>query len=72
MVNGSESSYGGPEGKENAHLTLWVWPLPPSGPVELTCSWPSYGLRDKRLILDGDAIRAAALEAKPFWPASGS
>ncbi len=68
MVRGAESSHGDPETGEDAHLILWAWPLPPPGPVELMCSWPSYGLRDKSLILDGDAIRAAALDAQPFWP----
>jgi hypothetical protein len=68
MLSRSENSYGGPEECEDAHLILWAWPLPPSGPVDLTCSWPSYGLRDTSLVLDGDAILAAAVHAQPFWP----
>jgi hypothetical protein len=72
MLTGSERGYGDPEDGEETHVILWAWPLPPPGPVELMCSWPSYGLRDKRLVLDGDAIRAAALHAQPFWPVPGS
>ncbi len=72
MLRGCESSYGDPDSGEEAHLTLWAWPLPPSGPFELTCSWPSYELTGKSLVLDGDAIKAAALRAQPFWPAPGS
>ncbi len=71
MVSGCESSRGSQDG-EDAHLILWAWPLPPSGPVQLTCSWPSYGLRDASLVLDGDLIVAAALHAQPFWPVPGS
>jgi hypothetical protein len=72
MLSRSENSHGGSEDCEDAHLILWSWPLPPSGPVQLTCSWPRYGLCDKSLVLDGDAILAAALRAQPFWPAPGS
>jgi hypothetical protein len=71
IVGGSESSYGGPDSREDARLTLWAWPLPPSGPVTLTCSWPRHGLRDASVQLDGEAIRAAARQAEPFWPVPG-
>jgi hypothetical protein len=63
-----ESSSGGSDGREDARLTLWIWPLPPPGPVTVTCSWPGRGLHNARLVLDGDAIRAAASQAQPFWP----
>jgi hypothetical protein len=72
IVSGSESSSYGPDGPEDVRLTLWAWPLPPSGPVTLTCSWPRHGLRDASILLDGDAIRDAARQAQPFWPAPGA
>jgi len=66
---GSESSSGGPEGGEDVRMTLWMWPLPPPGPVTLVCSWPSQGLDAARAVLDATTIGEAADRAQPFWPA---
>jgi hypothetical protein len=68
----SETSSGGPDDRLDVRLSLWIWPLPPPGPLTVTCSWPGLGLRDARLVLDSDAIRAAAGRAAPFWPEPGS
>lgn len=68
----TEFSSGGPDGREDVRLALWVWPLPPPGPVTVTCSWRGRELPDARLVLDGGAIRAAASQAQPFWPPSSS
>jgi hypothetical protein len=51
---------------------VWIWPLPPPGPVTVTCSWPSRVLHAARLVLDGDAIQAAASQAQPYWQEPGS
>ncbi len=72
MVTGFQASSGGPDDPEDMRLTLWIWPLPPPGPVTVTCSWPSRVLHAARLVLDGDAIRAAASQAQPLWPEPGS
>ncbi len=72
VVTGSQVSSGGPDDHEDVRLTLWIWPLPPPGPVTVTCSWPSRGLPRARLVLDGDAIQAAAIQAQPLWPEPGS
>jgi hypothetical protein len=69
IVTGSEGSSGGPDDDEHVRMSLWIWPLPPPGPVTVTCSWPGRGLQDAGIVLDGDAIRAAASQARPFWPA---
>jgi hypothetical protein len=63
-VNRQESSWGGPG--EHTRLSLWLWPLPPPGPLTLTCEW--IGRREASLVLDADAIHAAAGQAQPFWP----
>jgi hypothetical protein len=68
IVSGSQSSSGGPDGGEDIRMTLWIWPLPPPGPFALACSWPSRGLDAAGAVLDGNAIRAAASRAQPFWP----
>lgn len=67
-LSGSATSSGGPDDREDIRLTLWIWPLPPPGPVTVTCSWPGRGLHGARLVLDGDQIQAAASRAQPFWP----
>jgi hypothetical protein len=72
VASRSESGSGGPDGREDVRLTLWAWPLPPPGPVTMTCSWPGRGLHGARLVLDGDAIAAAASQAQPFWAESSS
>jgi hypothetical protein len=68
-VTASEGSSGGPDDDEHVRLSLWIWPLPPPGPVTMTCSWPDRGLQGAGLVLDGAEIRAAASQAVPFWPA---
>ncbi|MFD5142235.1 hypothetical protein [Streptomyces sp. NPDC058401] len=67
VVSGYEGSWGGPEGGGDVRMTLWIWPLPPPDPLTVSCAWPERGLRDAALVLDGDAVRAAALLARPFW-----
>lgn len=67
VVSGYEGSWGGPDGGGDVRLTLWIRPLPPPGPLTLSCAWPERGLRDAVLVLDGDAVRAASLRARPFW-----
>ena len=69
IVTGSEGSAGGPDDDAHVRMSLWIWPLPPPGPVTVRCSWPVRGLQDAGIVLDGDAIRAAASQARPFWPA---
>ena len=72
IVNGFEGSSGGPDGREDVRLTLWIWPLPPPGPVTIGCSWPGSGLQNAGLVLDSGSMRVAASQTQPFWPAPGS
>ena len=65
----TESSGGGPDAAEDIQMKLWLWPLPPPGPVTLTCSWGRVGISGAELVLDGDSLRSAAEHAEPFWPA---
>ncbi|MFF3209047.1 hypothetical protein ACFYYB_00160 [Streptomyces sp. NPDC002886] len=72
VVSGYEAAWGGPEGGADLRMTLWAWPLPPPGPLTVSCAWPERGLRDAALVLDGAAVRAAALRARPFWTGGAS
>ncbi|HEY4019574.1 MAG TPA: hypothetical protein VGM75_12850 [Pseudonocardiaceae bacterium] len=68
VLSSAGSSWGSdPTGREDFRLTLWAWPLPPPGPLTLISTWPRRGLDETYLALDGEAIRAAALRAEPFW-----
>lgn len=58
---GGGSSYSGSD-------ALWLWPLPPEGPVELVMQWPALGIDETRAVLDGSSIRELAQRAAPLWP----
>jgi hypothetical protein len=46
----------------------WVAPLPPPGPLALAVVWPSRGLAETGVDLDGRAIVEAAERAETLWP----
>jgi hypothetical protein len=47
---------------------VWVFPLPPDGPLEISVALPAIGLRNPQsLTLDGSVVRAAAERAKIIW-----
>lgn len=67
---------GGGGSQGNFAHTLWVWPLPPPGPLVLACEWPALAIpltrweTDAQAILDG-ATRAQVIfsdEHLPKWP----
>lgn len=58
---GGGRSYTGSDG-------LWLWPLPPDGPMELVLQWPALGIAETRTVLDGTSIRDLAQRAVPLWP----
>ena len=48
----------------------WAWPLPPSGPLEFSCRWPSMGISEARVSMDADLILDAARRSVQIWPES--
>ncbi|MCU1680779.1 MAG: hypothetical protein JWQ81_1518 [Amycolatopsis sp.] len=48
--------------------TVFVWPLPPEGPMSLVVRWLDREIDETYTELDGGAIRAAAVEAREVWP----
>lgn len=68
MASKSEFSNGGPDNHEHVRTTLWTWPLPPPGPLTLTCAWPERGFPEFNLELSGDEVVVAAERARPYWP----
>jgi hypothetical protein len=69
IVRFSERSRGGPDDGDDVRMSLWIWPLPPPGPVRLTCTWLVDGSAGGPLEidLDGNGIRAAARRVEPYW-----
>jgi hypothetical protein len=59
-------SGGGGGGKHYAQR-LWLWPLPPEGPVTFALSWRAAGIDETVTVIDGAIFRAAADEAEQLW-----
>jgi hypothetical protein len=58
---------GGGSSKYLMRESLWLWPLPPEGPLELVVQWPAFGIGESRVIVDGGQLRALAAAVKPLW-----
>ncbi|WP_158865827.1 hypothetical protein [Leifsonia sp. AG29] len=48
---------------------LWLWPLPPEGPLEFVVQWPAFGVPESRVVLDSAPLRECASSARPVWGA---
>jgi hypothetical protein len=48
-------------------MRYWVWPLPPDGPVTITCNWPAGGIPGGVVEVDGSAIRRAGRSSENLW-----
>ncbi len=46
----------------------WAWPLPPGGPLELVCEWPTFGIAETRVGIDAQLILDAARRSVQLWP----
>ncbi|MEY9853844.1 hypothetical protein ABH923_003522 [Leifsonia sp. EB41] len=63
-------SGGGGRGSEDNYLFddgLWLWPLPPEGPIEIVVQWPVFGIPESRVVLDSAPLRGLAPQARPVW-----
>lgn len=59
---------GGGGGGRTWRATMWLWPLPPEGPLALVVEWPSREVPETRVALSADPLRAAAAKATVLWP----
>jgi hypothetical protein len=58
-------------GSGTSHYQLsrwWAWPLPPSGPLEFICQWPTLGTGETRVGIDAQLILDAARRSVRLWP----
>lgn len=62
---------GGGGSRDHQRLELWVWPLPPSGPVTFAFAWPDENVDETTVDVDGDVFRTAADEAQQVWEPAG-
>jgi PhnB protein len=60
----------GGEGKRDTEL--WLWPLPPPGPMTAAVEWPAQGLELTTHEVDAAPIAEAARSSVQFWPETGS
>ncbi len=46
---------------------MWLWPLPPEGPLEVVAQWPAFGVPESHVVLDSAPLLALASQARPVW-----
>jgi len=62
----------GGSGDQHEHsLHLWLWPLPPSGPVGFVVMWPGEAIPETRHDLDAAIFLDAAARVTELWPSDG-
>jgi hypothetical protein len=49
---------------------LWLWPLPPDGPIELVLQWDTFGIPESRAIIDTTPAHNLASTIRPLWAPS--
>jgi hypothetical protein len=47
---------------------VWLWPVPPAGPMRIVCAWPDRGIEETSTQLDATALSSAAASASTLWP----
>lgn len=58
---------GGGGGSNGFNFGVWVYPLPPDGPLEIFVALPQIVDSERRIVLDGGTVRAAAERAHVIW-----
>lgn len=46
---------------------MWLWPLPPPGPLTFAFAWPEQGIDETTVDIDAAPLRAAAARARELW-----
>ncbi|MFL6034236.1 MAG: hypothetical protein ACJ74I_04120 [Gaiellaceae bacterium] len=62
---------GGSGGPLTYDVNMWVWPLPPPGPLAFVCEWTAEGIALTRHETDAASILNAAADSRELWPADG-
>lgn len=59
---------GGGGGGRSWDQRLWLWPLPPAGPLAFVVRWVRAGIAETRIARDAGPLRDAAAAAVELWP----
>jgi hypothetical protein len=51
---------------------VWLWGLPPPGPLTFACQWPGEQISPSQAELDAGLVLEAAARARNLWPDEGS
>jgi hypothetical protein len=46
---------------------VWLWPLPPEGPLAFVCEWPALGIELTRAQIDTALLHEAAGRSERLW-----
>ena len=46
---------------------VWVWPLPPAGPLTFACEWPALDVALSRRDVDAKRLQEAASRSRLLW-----
>ena len=59
---------GGQAGKDRVSMRpgYWLWPLPPTGPLKISCEWPIVDIPLTTVEIDAQKIVNAAAQASPL------
>jgi hypothetical protein len=61
--------YQSTSGPDGGHV--WLWGLPPPGPLTFACQWPSEQIPPSQAVVDAGLVLQAAERAISLWPDQG-
>jgi hypothetical protein len=61
---------GGGGGGEEWNQSLWLWPLPPPGPLRFVSSWEELGVAEHEVVMDAAELVEASQRAEKLWDVS--
>jgi hypothetical protein len=62
------ASSGGSSSPRRSHGRMWLWPLPPEGPLTFAFAWDEEGVEETTVDVDAGPLIAAADRALELWP----
>lgn len=47
---------------------MWLWPIPPEGPLTFAFRWPAQGIEETTIAVETAPLREASARAVAWWP----
>lgn len=66
LTRREQGGSGGPHTYSSADH-LWLWPLPPAGPIDLVMQWPAFGIGETQVTVDVSTAPELSHRARRFW-----